>query len=569
MAATSSLSSKPSSSSSSPALSPIHIGKELATALNFEEGMGGFLDCRTPLLELFRTKMEYYLTTQSRIDPFFLAGLVDVFTSKSSLTTPSLSALFSKFSNSERYKNLVTQDQLGSQSSIVGQSAFTSVCFARIFADAMRTRDLTDLAKFVEQIQCKHENMEREFASLTRELGSVSLGTLFNHIDSKSDFIKQYLEQAELDPTDPLPTRKMEWIRLGADLMKSNEITLLEPSPFDFGVHAQSVLPVHRYRMGVRYFIQALQEVSQLRLLYQLEQFQLPSHLNSPVAISLFLAPQFLHIRESLNTSTSLSPTVNRSVDSAVLRSLFRLMKVNEHLDLMTQRFFSMNSMKYYTDVLHSREAQVIATYLIFGSSSGAKFSDLVPTDTPSVYPAFATEHRDVFENFVFRFLSITDYFSTIGKQAQSDLKVLREMPLFLRFGDMDRLSQRIQTAKGNPQKIDQVIAQEMDKFLVEKNTPLKLREILLFLKGEGARFADSKRTTSFQSLEKKWTTFPETVAVLLRNKTIRAKKALADLFINSPKTSSKRPISSTPSSSSTSIAAHPSSFTSVETPSS
>ncbi len=536
-----------SSSSSSPRLlSPgeaERTGKALASALNIEEGLGGFLNCRTPLIELFRTKMIYQLHVRSQIDPFFFPGLVDVFTSKSSLTTPSLSALFSKFANSSQYRQMAKPDQLGSRASTSGQTMIITSCFARIFANAIKSRDLTDLTKFVEQMQRDQEEMESAHAEFARELGSFSPESMVNQFSSQLEISKQLSERGVIDLKAPQCARTTGWIRHGATLMKNNELALLERTPLDLEIHAQPVLPTHRYRMGVRYFIQAIQEVNQLRLLHNTDQLLLPSHLKSPVDVAYFLIPQFHLFRDSLKGASSLSPSVNRSIDFSVLRSVFRLRKADEDLDLMTLRFLSLNSMKYYTSVLHSREAQIISSYLVFGSNEGAPImaSELLPPDAPSVYPAFATEHRDVFENFAHRFLSLTDYFSTVGKQAQSDLKVLREMPLFLKFGDMDRLSKRIQKAKGNPQKIDRVIAQEIDKFLVEKNTPTKLREILTFLRGEGTQIADPKRATSFQALERKWTAFPETVELLLRNKTLRAQNALADLFIDSPETSSKR----------------------------
>lgn len=566
MAASSSIPSSSMSSPLPPSLGAAEpIGKALAITLNVEDGSGGFLNCRTPVLELFRERMMFQLNLRSHTDPLFFSRMVDVFTSKSSLTTPSLSDLFSKFSNSQQYTQTAKPDQLGSKSSNLAQSKFSTACFTRIFADAIKTHDLTDLVKFVEHMQHYQENLVSEMRFLLRNYAPMSLESSISQSSTHLEIIKQFSERGSLDMTAPITGQFLsEWIRFGADLLKYNDMALLERTPLDFGIYTQPVLPVHCYRMGVKYFIQAIQEVNQLRSLYQMEQFILFPYLKSPATISQFLSPQLHLARNYLQTNTSLSPTLKRNIDFSVLRTLYRLMKVNADLDQMSERFFTADSMKYYTKVLHSREAQIIASTPIIIAEKGTSLtaSDLIPTDAPSVYPAFATEHRDVFENFVSRFLSLIDYFSTSGKQAQNDLRVLREMPLFLKFGDMDRLSKRIQSAKGNPQKIDQVIAQEIEKFLVEKNTPIKLREIIPFLRSEGAVLADSKRAIYFQALEKKWAAFPETVASLLKKKTLLAENALKDLFIDSPTPSPKRPTrkpsqqhpSPTTSSSSTSV---------------
>lgn len=459
------------------------------------------LNAKTPLFTLFQLRMNSCLSRAAIIDSTVFPSMVYSFSRGSS---PHLKAVFSVFAKSihppvesfrkpSDYQALVDYQKFKRTDIEAFHSNATLYCFYQILSHALENQDLSDLSSFL--------------AYLKLDLSRTSLWSLFKCID------------------------------FAGPLAQFNDLKLFNETPASLGINGHALTAAHHYRMGMRFFLNAFQQLDALHIFSFIERGTIPSHLKTTRDASLFLAAQAIEINRELGARKDLPSLTKRSINSAIYRSLRRLVDADFHLEVMKMRFFSAESLTYYQKVICSKVAQEIAVITIIDQFDVSTITPRIPfnpDDPCSVHPEYATEHRDVFENFIARFHEVMGYFESVSEQAQTDLKMVKEMPLFIRFGNMERLAQRLRDAKANPAKADQILLSEMARFSEEKNTLAILPRLVSYLKNEGARFNDPKRKNDFQSLEDKWTRFPQALQLIFRPSILQAEKSLPDLFIAS-----------------------------------
>ncbi len=309
-------------------------------------------------------------------------------------------------------------------------------------------------------------------------------------------------------------------------LFKSTTLDFIEGSEYPLS-------PGEDYRIGVRNFIYTMEMILELNTFSTIQSYAIPVELRTDLGVCDFLLSQAGCFSQELLLTPHLSPSIKRTINSSLHRHLRRLLETDIELARMKNNFFNSDSLKYYHDVLTGKKANDISLM-----ATPNKQGEMIPpveelsySIETSIYPEFAAEHRDVYENLIPRFEEILTYFSRKSTQAKNDLKSIKEMALFFRFGNMPRLEEQLQLAKANPEKIDSTLSREIDLFIQEKKKHSIALPIISYLRGEGKKLADPHSKALMQKLEEKFTVFSDMLEILLRPRLEMAKQSLPHLF--------------------------------------
>ncbi|MBS0607353.1 MAG: hypothetical protein JSR57_10430, partial [Verrucomicrobia bacterium] len=208
--------------------------------------------------------------------------------------------------------------------------------------------------------------------------------------------------------------------------------------------------------------------------------------------------------------------------------------------ELMKGRMFGTDALQFYQDVICSKKAQQIAKTLFSIGKITTADLDITswnPDAKAVIFPTYAEENREAYEFFIPRLREMTDYLSCLRKQAKNDLFVIQQAPSFFRNGNVENLLLRLKSAKGNQEKADAIILDEMKRFSLAPRM-----DVL----GSG----EIAQQNEFEKLEELICSASKVIEVVLSGVLRREKEWNSNLF-DQPYTRSSRPQKHSQSSSS------------------